>query len=608
MRATFLRQSAYRRRAAASGCVSHDILVRVSGQTMNRSIRQQKPSSQRRGGGAGKGLRVPAAREVYAAAIAGSAELMAAVDALDAELWVASNISAMRCDVPTDEAFTLLLLDLIDEAERDGRTSCLVLLKAIASVGPREVAGPAARAAKRLAGRGRGSRGAVVADSPPLPSWIDLLGQATAGECFLWTDEFGEYCQVFCEFVHADGDRRHGLNFTIDRACHGVLSGIAMVSQAANLDRAIGGLRRGKRGRGRVEPIGATQARGLVLAAIEAAGDQTHPTRTGPEPDERFHAYLPLVTCRMLGIPAGVKSSPPGASWQEPAATTLPTLAQLWPARRRAELVDAFFAAHPRGWDDPVTARMFVERIVDASIEVLGFPPDRIGPVSVARLFGEVLPRTLLAPEVLLRRSRKVAKAWVVWLCAYGSLSWRARRRVRRMAFLVLLVFAQASCDRRVNPHSPYVADLPAQRSSGEDIQEALDRRWFAMPAPGRRGEITIERDVPDRRRPDISKHVDDLDAASSSHREAFTVLDQFIHGADRDVIGACVAVVEQLWTDEPAQVWQAAQRLDAAGLDRQQVIRRLAQVWRRHGPADMTGYAAALESLDLPGREATPT
>jgi hypothetical protein len=152
----------------------------MSGKAMNRSIRQQKPSSQRRGG-AGKGLRVPAAREVYAAAIADSAELMAAVDALDAEVWVASNISAMRCDVPTDEAFTLLLLDLIDEAQRDGRTSCLVLLKAIASVGPREVAGPAARAAKRLAGRGKGSRGAAGADSSPLPSWIGLLGQARVG-------------------------------------------------------------------------------------------------------------------------------------------------------------------------------------------------------------------------------------------------------------------------------------------------------------------------------------------------------------------------------------------------------------------------------------------
>jgi hypothetical protein len=64
---------------------------------------------------------------------------MAAADALDAEVWVASNISAMRVDVPSDEAFTVLLLDLIDEAERDGRASCAVLLAALAAVGPREV-------------------------------------------------------------------------------------------------------------------------------------------------------------------------------------------------------------------------------------------------------------------------------------------------------------------------------------------------------------------------------------------------------------------------------------------------------------------------------------
>jgi len=538
-------------------------------------------------------LRVPEAREVYDAVIADSAELMTATDALDVEVWVASNISAMRVDVPTDEAFTLLLLDLIDEAERDGRAGCAVLLAAMAAVGTREVGGAAGAAVGRVGRR----RGTTVEDDVPLPSWFGLLGRATAGECFLWTDEFGENYQVFCEFVHADGDRRHGLNVTIDVAFRGVVSAIVMVSQPSNLDRAMADLRSGKPGRGRVESISAERARSLVLAAIEASRDLQEPKlRTGPESDELLYAYLPLVTCRMLGIPAGEQAQ------QQPSSETAPAaLAQLWPASRRTELVDAFIAAHPRGWGHPVTDRMFAERVVDASIEVLGLPPDRIGPVTVARLFGEVLPRTLIAPEVVLRSARKVAKAWVSWVGASGDLSWRARLRLRRRMFLVQVVFERASRDRRVNPHFPYVADLPANRAGGEEIQATLDRRWFAVPEPGRRGGIRIERDNPERRRSSTMIDVDDYDAADPLHRKAFTMLDQAVHGADQDVLPACVTVVDQLWADEPVQVWQAAGRLSATGVPRQQAIRRLAELWQRCDAADPAGYVAALESIGQP-------
>lgn len=543
-------------------------------------------------------MRVPEAGEVYAAAIADSAELMSAADALDAEIWVASNISAMRVDVPTDEAFALLLLDLIDEAERDGRAGCAVLLAAMAAVGPREVGGAAGAAAGRVTGRVGRRRGTAGEADVPLPSWFGLLGQATAGECFLWTDEFGESYQVFCEFVHADGGRRHGLNVTIDVAFRGVVSAVTMVSQPSDLDRAMAGLRRGKPGRGRVESISAERARSLVLAAIEASRDLEVPKlSTGPEPDEFLYAYLPLVACRMLGVPSGEQ-----APQQPSSESATVALAELWPAGRRIELVDAFIAAHPLGWGHPETDRMFAERVVDASIEVLGFPPDRIGPVAAARLFGEVLPRTLIVPEVILRSARKVAKAWVAWVGVSGDLSWRARLRLRRRMLLIQLVFERASRDRWTNPHFPYVADLPADRAGAEEIQATLERRWFAVPEPGRRGGIRLERDNPERRGSSTTIDVDDYDAADPLHRKAITTLDQAVHGADQDVLPACVTVMEQLWADEPVQVWQAAGRLSAAGVPRRQAIRRLAQLWQRCDAADPTEYVAALESVGRPG------
>jgi len=129
-----------------------------SGRASRRGLSAQRPGR----GGPGRRLRVPEARAAYAAAIADSAALLAATDALDAEVWVASNISAMRSEVPTDEAFTVLLLDLIDEAERDGRAGCAVLLTAIAAVGPREVAKAAGVAAGRVTGRTGRRRGAIA--------------------------------------------------------------------------------------------------------------------------------------------------------------------------------------------------------------------------------------------------------------------------------------------------------------------------------------------------------------------------------------------------------------------------------------------------------------
>ncbi|HEX2809305.1 MAG TPA: hypothetical protein VHN80_24330 [Kineosporiaceae bacterium] len=44
---------------------------------------------------------------------------------------------------------------------------------------------------------------------------------------------------------------------------------------------------------------------------------------------------------------------------------------------------------------------------------------------------------------------------------------------------------------------------------------------------------------------------------------------------------------MNQLWDDDPAEVWAAAERLTRSGLRRQQVLERLARVWTTHGPDD---------------------
>jgi hypothetical protein len=530
--------------------------------------------------------------------IAACPQLVAVPDAFDAELWLAGNVCSLRADAPDDQTFHLAMLDLVDEAERVGRSECLVLLQTMAAAGPWATAEPASRAAERLTGRMVRLRDGEAA----LPGWLDTLGDARVdGDCHVWTDVFGEYTQVYGEFVHADGTRRHGLLFTIDLAFHGVISGVDLVTAPQHLDRVVGNLDRNAcRNGGRFRHVPPAEASDLLRAALVASADETlPPLRTARSPDASMYAVLPLAVRRVSGMPGGRLPAPPRER-----------VAAAWPPHRRQALVDQFVTANPDGWADPGQARMFAARVVEKSIDVLGFPPDRIGPVSVTRLFGEVLPATIMIPESLLDQAQRVAHAWVRWRTDAQDLPRAAHRQVRRAAQAALNAFPQGCRDRRLNPTVPYVADSPAERTDGPALTKILHRRGFAVPFPGQRGDGVVDLPKPANGLPAGPTHVDALDAAEPTHRHLITAIGQAAHGTHMQHIPVYAEVVEQLWNDQPATVWRTAQHLSAAGLPRQQVLDRLAETWKRHRPdtidapavgpgTDRTEtYAAALHTL----------
>jgi len=517
-------------------------------------------------------LRLPGLRELYDAVIAGCAELESAADALDAELWLAANVCAIRAEAPDAHTYHLAMLDLVDEAERDGRRQCLVLLRTMAAAGPQGLGEPATRAARRLTDRAAPGADGTVG----LPGWVDTLGATTvAGDCCVWTDVYGEYTQVYCVYLHADGGRRHGLLFTIDLAFHGVMHGIDVVTAPKDLDRVAVDLERDARRDGaRFERVPPAHAGELLRSALAASADPALPLlRTAASRDASLSAVLPLAVRRVTAMPGGRSAAPPRGQ-----------VAAAWPPQRRQALVEEFLAAHPDGWADPGMARMFAARIVDASLDVLGHPPDRIGLASVARLFGEVLPATLAIPPSLLDQAQQVAHAWVRWRTDAQHLPRAGHRQLRRAAHAVLTAFPTFCRDRRLNPAAPYLADTPAARADGPTLQEILRRRGFAVPLPGQRGDGMIDLPEPANGLPAGQTHVDDLDAADPAHRHLITAIGQAAHGTHARRIPAYAAVLEQLWNDRPATAWQAARRLSATGLPRQQVLDRLAGAWQRHG------------------------
>lgn len=526
--------------------------------------------------------RLPGLRKVYDAVIAGCADLEAVTEALDAELWLAANVCVLRDKAPDDEAFRLAMLDVIDEAERDGRRQCLLLLRTMAAVGPQGLVDQAARAAERLAGRTTPEEGGT-------PDWVDALGETAAvGDCCVWTDVFAEYTYVYCEYVHAGGGRRHGLQFTIDLAFHGVLNGIDVVTEPTELDRTIPNMQRDARREGgqflRVPPA---DAAGLLRAALIASADPALPPLLTASRDKSLAEFLPLAVRRVMAMPGEQSSDPPRGQ-----------VSAAWPARRRQALVEEFLDAHPDGWVDAAVARMIAARIVDASVDVLGFPPDRMGPASVARLFGEYLPTAVVIPRSLLDDVMHVARAWVRWRTDAQDLPRAARRQLRRTANAVLAVLPTLSRSPRLNPTVPYLTDAPAAaRADGDALQEIMYRRAFAVPIPGQRGDGVVDLPEPANGLPAGQTHVDKLDPADPAHRHLITAIGQAAEGTHTRRIPAHAAVVEQLWNDQPAAVWQAARRLTAAGLPRQRVLDRLAATWQRDG-SDTERYTAALSTL----------
>jgi len=522
---------------------------------------------------------------VYDAVLAGSADLADAADALDAELWLAANVCAIRATAPDDAGYHLAMLDLIDEARRDGRRQCLILLQTMAAAGPVGLTEPAHLAARRLSDRASSPGADRGVDPAELPGWLNHLGKAeVVGDCAVWTDVFGEFMQIYCEYTHSGPGRRHGLLFTIDLGFQGILKNIDVIVKPADLDQAVKDMARDtERDGGRFERIPAADAAGRLRAALVASADESLPPVLTAAPErDALYSMLPLAVRRMMTMPGG----------DEPATPTGVQVAEAWPAQRRRQLAEEFRAAHSDHWDDPDLALMFVARIIDTCVDVLGTAPDRIGPAVVARLFGEVLPVTLITPPVQVDQAVRVGHTWVRWLTDMKELPRAARKQVLKTSTAALTAFSKLSIDRRFNPLAPYVADLSAADTDGPTMQQIVSRRGFAVPLPGRRGGGLIELPAPANGLPAGQTHVDALDPADAHHRDVITAIGQSARGTDARRMPAYTAVVEQLWHDQPPELWQAVRRLQAAGLPRQQILDRLAQAWQHHGSDASPGQA----------------
>jgi len=157
-----------------------------------------------------------------------------------------------------------------------------------------------------------------------------------------------------------------------------------------------------------------------------------------------------------------------------------------------------------------------------------------------------------------------------------------------------------------------YLDDLPPSASTAE-IERTLDRRRFTMPFSG----ATIDGEDFDRLNPA------DPDERGLLIRGEHPELHEALADPDFDTKAAGFSprfhltmhevIANQLWDDDPPEVWQAAQRLRDQGVDRHDILHALLELMVTHmhpvmvdkKPFDTDAYRRDLNDL---GQPETPT
>jgi hypothetical protein len=150
-----------------------------------------------------------------------------------------------------------------------------------------------------------------------------------------------------------------------------------------------------------------------------------------------------------------------------------------------------------------------------------------------------------------------------------------------------------------------YLAGLDLDGVRPEDLPDLLERRMFAVPGVGTRiGDEEfpfLDPSDPDDRGMLIEgEHPEYHEALADPGSETVDGTNPRLHITVHEIVAG------QLWNNEPPEVWQAAKRLSATGMDRHDVLHAIGEVLVEHlqgalpesGPADPARYVEQIEQL----------
>jgi hypothetical protein len=143
-----------------------------------------------------------------------------------------------------------------------------------------------------------------------------------------------------------------------------------------------------------------------------------------------------------------------------------------------------------------------------------------------------------------------------------------ARSHLATALTAVLAGFDDAYDDPDNGQHRGYLSDVVSSTPDATLLVDVLARRSIALPTPSTRTGDSAERIVdaadPADRRAVIMDEYGDCEPPDDMSQEAF--------------LAAAVRISEQLWHDDPPDLWQAARKLLAEGVDQHEIIHELVQ------------------------------
>ncbi len=437
---------------------------------------------------------------------------------------------------------------------------------------------------------------ALAAQGVAEPPWSEKIGRPAVRECWRMADVFGDMVSLLCVFAY--GRRRHAVTVLVDLG-----DGNPWAKDVLVLDQAAVALRHMRTTAAEDAPltilkrIDPAEARQLLETAL-AVTDQTWL----PEIPETYiqNRALALARCRVLPQPQA------GTVRAEPVAVL--------DAEREAVVAD--FLASPEAATLPTGAatRRCARLVVDFGADADSGRPVRVSPGKLERFLHDWLPaEVVMEDDDDLAAMPAVVSAWARWAGGRSGLPPEAVAEVAAVADECGSHF-RSEYEEPVSVGQSYLAGLELTGDL-KRAQDALDRRIFAMPYVGTRigGEDYPRLDPAD---PDDRRLL-----IEGEHPEYHQVLTDPSAG---DEIGGVnprlhlsihEVVANQLWEDDPPEVWQATRRLQDRGVDRHEILHRLMAVAvdQLHGAltsgtaADTAAYARALERI-APERRQAPS
>ena len=436
---------------------------------------------------------------------------------------------------------------------------------------PRRLAAPLAALRTLATTQEQREAAGVALEKLGLPEleWAGRLNQVTVGECWRTADVYGDATSVLCVF--GEGEAAHGLLVSIGYAVLGGWADEAVIVEAPG--EVIGEmLSQGADGGDLVlcEQISPARAHQLIADALVGTELQQEPEVT--DDYVRFRA-LALARLRLLPAP---EAQP------EPAILS---------AEDQARIIDEFLAASPE-LEDTGAARVCALRLIEFGAEHDPRRPLRVGPDKLSSFVDFVDDGTIELTEEQDEVLEEVLSAWARWGAQRDGLPEDAVEPL-------LEAVEDRLYERTVEAEPSLDAYLEGAEDLEEpDVAELVRRRQFAIPSVHTEivgEEVELDPSDPEQRRLlVIGEHPDFQYSLLEDDKETFLL------------VTAHTTVADQLWDNEPPQVWQAAQRLLEGGLERDQVIAELArtleaQLETGEGDSlefDLDDYLRALDDL----------